>query len=168
MECWECRETRARSQPPFWREKLFLGGYLEAVQRNLPCHTFKLLSLQWHSDRSLPVWYRGRESFRLPLPVADANRRAGHLPSRGLAPPNCTGCSGQSQPPTGAALEAGSPHCVGSSPQSTDSWHSNTLSQPPSIPLPQTSSLLTPHMVISSLHTPPIPMQNNHVNPQLL
>lgn len=136
MECWERGETRAWSQPPFWREKLFLGGYLEAVQRNLPCHTFKFLSLQWHSDRSLPVWYRGRESFRPPLPVADANRRAGHLPSRGLAPPNCTGCSGQPQPPTRAALEAGSPHRVGSWPQSTDSWHSNTLSQPPSITLP--------------------------------
>lgn len=85
MECWERREMRAWSQPPFWREILFLGGYLEAVQRNLPCHTFKFLSLQWHSDRSLPVWFRGRESFRLPLPAAGANC-AGQLPSLGLAP----------------------------------------------------------------------------------
>lgn len=97
MECWERRETRAWSQPPFWREILFLGGYLEAVQRNLPCHTFKFLSLQWHSDRSLPVWCRGRESFRPPLPAAGANR-AGHLPPQGLAL-HCTACSGHSQPP---------------------------------------------------------------------
>lgn len=56
--------------------------------------TFAFLSLWWHSDRSLPVWHRGRESFRPPSSVAGAKRHAGHLPSaagcrlRGLVPPN--------------------------------------------------------------------------------
>lgn len=107
MECWEHRETRAWSQPPFWREILFLGGYLKAVQKNLPCHTFEFLSLQWHSDRSLPVWFRGRESFRPPWPAAGANR-AGQLPSHGLAP-HCTACSGHSQPPDSAASRLPTP-----------------------------------------------------------
>lgn len=33
-----CVELRGWNQPPFWRERLFLGGYLDAVQKNLPCH----------------------------------------------------------------------------------------------------------------------------------
>lgn len=163
MERWERVETRAWSQPPFWREILFLGGYLEAVQRNLPCHTFKFLSLQWHSDRSLPVWCRGRESFRPPLPVADAERRAGHLPSRRLAPRAAPAARGAHSPQPGQHWKQAA-H-TGWVPGHRAPIHgTGTPCLNPQVSCFLNLFILIPHMVISFLHTPPIIMKNNRVN----
>lgn len=67
--------------------------------------TLEFLSPRWHGDRSLPVWRRGRESFRPPLSAADTKRRTGRLPSAagwrppGSVPLNSAGCSAVSEKP---------------------------------------------------------------------
>lgn len=99
-------------QPPFWRRDYSWVGIWTQFRGTCLVTAEFLVSPRWHGDRSLPVWCRGRESFRLPLSAVDTESALGACRHQGLvamwvAPRDRAGCSVDNEKPDLASPQPG-------------------------------------------------------------